>query len=62
MTHNEDVNRPGNRASCASNEPGKTIALDFESLAQGGTEIFIRFKDQEYRLRATRNGKLILNK
>jgi len=36
--------------------------LKFEDLAQGQLEIAIEFNGQLYRLRATRNGKLILNK
>ena len=34
----------------------------FENLAQGSQEILIDFRSQIYRLRVTRNGKLILNK
>lgn len=34
----------------------------FELLAQGQSEVIIEFRGQSYRLRATRNGKLILNK
>jgi hemin uptake protein HemP len=36
--------------------------VSFESLAQGRSEVLIEFRGQLYRLRATRNGKLILNK
>jgi Hemin uptake protein len=36
--------------------------LSFDQLAQGKQEILIEFKGQIYRLRATKNDKLILNK
>jgi len=34
----------------------------FESIAQGSREVLIEYRGQLYRLRVTRNGKLILNK
>jgi hemin uptake protein HemP len=34
----------------------------FESIASGQREVVIEYRGQQYRLRATRNGKLILNK
>ena len=34
----------------------------FESMARGRNEVMIEYQGQVYRLRATRNGKLILNK
>lgn len=40
--------------------PPQTIA--FESIAQGQTEVLIEYQGQVYRLRCTRNNKLILNK
>jgi hemin uptake protein HemP len=36
--------------------------LPFDELAQGQSEVQIEYQGQVYRLRATRNGKLILNK
>jgi hemin uptake protein HemP len=42
--------------------PAKPVAIQFEAIAQGETEILIEYRDQRYRLRATKNGKLILNK
>jgi len=41
-------------------DPPKLIT--FEALAEGHTEVFIEFHGQVYRLRSTRNKKLILNK
>ncbi len=41
-------------------EPAKKI--QFETLAEGQTEVLIEYQGQLYRLRATRNKKLILNK
>lgn len=60
---------PDETEDLAHRDPGKTsgslkrsVALDFEELSHGAAEVLIRFKGQEYRLRVTRNGKLILNK
>lgn len=41
-------------------DPPKSIT--FEALAEGQTEVLIEFHGQVYRLRSTRNKKLILNK
>ncbi|GAB5444182.1 MAG: hypothetical protein Fues2KO_45310 [Fuerstiella sp.] len=38
------------------------IRLSFTEVAKGQTEIIIEHEGQDYRLRATRNGKLLLNK
>ncbi len=37
-------------------------AVNFDELAKGDNEVLIEFQDQLYRLRVTKNGKLILNK
>jgi hemin uptake protein HemP len=42
--------------------PANPPLLLFETLAQGSQEILIDYRSQIYRLRVTRNGKLILNK
>ena len=36
--------------------------ITFDSIAAGQKEVVIEYRGQQYRLRATRNGKLILNK
>jgi hemin uptake protein HemP len=36
--------------------------IDFDHIAQGSVEVEIHFRGEVYRLRKTRNGKLILNK
>lgn len=46
----------------ASQSPAAGQALSFELLGQGQNEVLIAYRGQLYRLRATRNGKLILNK
>jgi hemin uptake protein HemP len=48
-----DASRP------AENLPPRVA---FESMAGDRSEVFIEYRGQLYRLRATRNGKLILNK
>lgn len=40
--------------------PLKTV--HFRELADGATEVLVEHEGQTYRLRLTRNGKLILNK
>lgn len=46
----------------SSAEISGTPQVDFQQLAGNNPEILILFRGQTYRLRATRNGKLILNK
>ena len=61
---------PADGASAAANAEPKPqipatrpgITLTSEDLLQGRTEILIRHGDETYRLRQTRNGKLILQK
>lgn len=40
----------------------RKLRLESTSLFQGGREVVIIHEEQEYRLRITRNGKLILTK
>lgn len=42
--------------------PSPTLCIAFDELAKGRKEVQIEFGGQTYRLRVTRNGKLILNK
>jgi hemin uptake protein HemP len=42
--------------------PGQRTSIASESLFQGQREVLIRHGDDLYRLRITRNGKLILQK
>jgi hemin uptake protein HemP len=42
--------------------PGTPPAVRFDELSQGENEVVIEYQDQHYRLRVTKNGKLILNK
>lgn len=48
--------------SAAEPSPVTPARLVFEQLAQGRSEIIIEHQGQEYRLRSTRRGGLILNK
>jgi len=41
---------------------GPVQSVRFEDLAHGEKEVVIEFENQHYRLRVTKNGKLILNK
>ena len=40
----------------------QNVVYEFESLADGQRMILIRYRDNEYRLTATKTGKLVLNK
>lgn len=46
----------------ARESSSSTRVLSWESLAQGEQRLFIRHNGQDYQLRLTRNGKLILTK
>jgi hemin uptake protein HemP len=56
--------KPGDDAvpTPETHSPQALPRVSFESLARGKSEVLIEFRGQLYRLRATRNGKLILNK
>lgn len=41
---------------------GNGVVLDVESLLAGAKEVRLRLRDEEYRLRLTKNNKLILTK
>lgn len=53
-----------NRVKASGDQAAKQTPQEFtfEELAQGGNEVVIHFADQQYRLRLTKNNKLILNK
>lgn len=42
--------------------PDAVTVLDFETIARGAKVVCVMYRGQCYRLRSTRNGKLILNK
>lgn len=46
----------------AACQPEPVTVLDFDSLARGAKVVCVTYRGQCYQLRATRNGKLILNK
>lgn len=54
--------QPGMPENDDSQAPKKIHRHCFESLAQGANEVIIEHQGEEYRLRLTRNGRLILNK
>lgn len=60
------INRSPHDQPPASRESATPSALHpsvaWEELAAGGRLVVIRFRDQIYQLRETRNGKLILTK
>jgi hemin uptake protein HemP len=50
------------RTEARARPPAARRRLHSDSLFAGGVEVIILHDGQEYRLRRTRNGKLILNK
>jgi hemin uptake protein HemP len=55
---------PDRRPSCLARGPagGAQSQIDSQALFKGATEIVIDHEGAKYRLRITRQGKLILNK
>ncbi len=53
---------PSQQTSVVARKPVVALEIDSCDLLQGGREILIRHGDECYRLRHTRNGKLILTK
>lgn len=64
LTKEDGPGRPGDHASAAKpTSQGRTVRrTTTEDLLQGGNELIIAHRGEEYRLRITSNGKLILNK
>ncbi len=60
-TERTDLQRPGlPQRRCVNRQTPKT--LDAEDLFAGSRELRVIYKSEEYRLRITRNDKLILTK
>lgn len=53
---------PGLAETAEPRETGRPRIVTSEALLQGGREVIIRHGGDDYRLRLTRVGKLILNK
>lgn len=64
LTKEDAPGFPGEHGSrVKSSSQGRTIRrVTTEDLLQGGNELIIAHRGDEYRLRITSNGKLILNK
>lgn len=54
--------KSGTAAAANSLGTDKKVRVDSPALFQGGREVVIVHQEQEYSLRITRNGKLILTK
>lgn len=57
MNHEKQPAKTGPKAGT-----GRSPVLESETLFQGRSEIIIRHQGAEYRMKITRQGKLILNK
>lgn len=57
-----DVTEFNKSSSSNSAQARPASSIRFEELAKGENEVVIEFQNQKYRLRVTKNGKLILNK
>lgn len=63
MTSSTSQNPASRNPSDGKSEPSVQISVyQFEQLAAGAQEVLIEHRGQQYRLRVTRNGGLILNK
>ena len=62
MSSPEDLRVSQQRQDTQPVPPSKPITISFESLSAGSDEVIIHHQGQDYRLRRTRNGGLILNK
>ena len=64
LTKEDSFGRPGDTGGTSKAAiQGRTIRrTTTEDLLQGGNELIIAHRGEEYRLRITSNGKLILNK
>ena len=63
MSKPEDNASHDSEETCSQSNPGAGIPIvQFEKLAQGAKEVVVEYEEQHYRLRVTKNGKLILNK
>jgi hemin uptake protein HemP len=59
---NEDVSQE-NKTGYGEFTPRDPVqVVRFEDLAHGRKEVVVEYENQHYRLRVTKNGKLILNK
>ena len=59
MTDNEKTRTPPSPDDAPS---GASPPIDSSTLFTGRSEVLIRHEGQVYRLRATKNGKLVMNK
>lgn len=62
MSNRDDTNDKRSRTYADPPVAGTPVSIRFEEISKGETEVLIVYRDQHYRLRATKNGKLILNK
>jgi hemin uptake protein HemP len=64
LTKEDGSGRPGDHGGASRPAgQGRTVRrTTTEDLLQGGNELIIAHRGEEYRLRITSNGKLILNK
>ena len=63
LTKEDGPGRPGDHGAAKSAGHGRALRrITSEDLLQGGNELIIVHRGEEYRLRVTSNGKLILNK
>lgn len=56
------TDQDGEGGSVEPSQPQQAATFAFDQLSDGGKEVFIQHQGQIYRLRVTRNGRLILNK
>lgn len=62
VSHNRSGSAAEGDNSASAADSQRSVVLEFSRISQGLREVVIEHNGQLYRLRATRNGGLILNK
>jgi|SaaInlStandDraft_1057018.scaffolds.fasta_scaffold524628_2 hemin uptake protein HemP len=58
----KDINQENKTGYGETHPPDPLRVVRFEDLSHGDKEVMVEYENQHYRLRVTKNGKLILNK
>lgn len=62
MSENETIEAGGAVAGGDRDTGGRIREVRFEQLSGGGAEVIVEYAGNKYRLLATKNGRLVLNK
>lgn len=62
MSENRATESAGAGAGSNQDSVGRVREVRFEQLSGGGAEVIVEYAGNKYRLLATKNGRLVLNK